>query len=68
MSTGSSNAGEGSYRISGYTLELMPDNGPAQKLAFFPYNTKTFWPDSDAPDGEFGLVNVGGKVLYRDDG
>lgn len=68
LSAASSTAGEGSYRISRYTIELRPDSGPIRKLAFFPYIAKTFWSDSDAVDSEFDLLNIGGKVLYRDDG
>ncbi|MGI9413886.1 MAG: hypothetical protein ACR2PM_09460 [Hyphomicrobiales bacterium] len=64
---GSSSGGEGSYRISGYTLELQPDNGPAKRMAFFPYYSKVFWPGSDAPDGKFNFINMGGKVMFRND-
>lgn len=67
VNVGNATAGEGSYRISGYTLVLRPDDGPAQEIAFFPYYTKTFWPDSDAPRDKYSFLNVGGKVLYRDD-
>ncbi|MGI9383329.1 MAG: hypothetical protein ACR2PO_09250, partial [Methyloligellaceae bacterium] len=65
-STGSSSAGEGRYRIFDYTLELKPDNGPVRRVAFFPYYKNVFWPGSKASDGDFGLLNVGGKVMYRD--
>jgi hypothetical protein len=67
INVGSGSDGEGSYRISGYILELHPDGGSAEKVAFFPYHTKTFWPDSDASGDEYNFLNIGGKVLYRDD-
>lgn len=64
---GSSSAGEGSYRISGYTITLHPDGGRPTRRSFFPYFAKVFWPGSDAADGEFSQINIGGKVMYRDE-
>lgn len=66
-STGSSSDGEGSYRINGYTLELQSDDGAVQSDVFFPYLSRTFWPGSDGPTDEVNFINVGGKILYRDD-
>ncbi len=66
-STGSSSEGEGSYRINGYTLELRSDDGSTQQDVFFPYMSRTFWPGSDGPSDEFNFINIGGKILYRDD-
>lgn len=37
VSTGSSSEGEGSYHISGYTLELRSDDGTVHKDVFFPF-------------------------------
>ncbi len=67
INVGSGSDGDGSYKISGYTIELHPDDGPVERVAFFLYHTKTFWPDSDAPGDEVNFLNIGGKVLYRDD-
>ena len=64
---GSSSAGEGSYRISGYTITLQPDGGQPTQKAFFPYFAKVFWPGGGAADGEFSQINIGGKVMYRDE-
>ena len=64
----SSTSGEGSYRISGYTLELRLDDGTVQEKAFFPYMSRVFWPGSDAPADEFHFINLGGNIMYRDDG
>ena len=66
-STGSNNKGEGSYRINGYTLELRSDDGTIQSDVFFPYLSRIFWPGSDGPADEVNFINVGGKILYRDD-
>jgi len=66
-STGSGSDGEGSYRINGYTLELQSDDGSVQSDVFFPYLSRTFWPGSDGPADEVNFINVGGKILYRDD-
>ena len=67
-STGSGSEGEGSYRISGYTLELRSDDGAVQSDVFFPYLSRTFWPGSDGPSNEVNFINLGGKIMYRDDG
>ncbi len=67
-SAGGSSEGEGSYRINGYTLELRSDDGTTQSDVFFPYLSRTFWPGSDGPADEVNFINVGGKILYRDDG
>ena len=67
VSTGSSSEGEGSYRINGYTLELRSDDGSVQQDVFFPYMSRIFYPGSDGPSDEFNFINVGGKILYRDD-
>jgi hypothetical protein len=67
-SGGSSTSGEGSYRISGYTLELRLDDGTVQQEVFFPYMSRSFWPGSDGPADEFNFINLGGKIMYRDDG
>lgn len=67
-STGSGSDGEGSYRINGYTLELQSDDGTVQSDVFFRYLSRTFWPGSDGPSDEFNFINLGGKILYRDDG
>lgn len=67
-STGSGSEGEGSYRIDGYTLELRSDDGTMQSDVFFPYLSRTFWPGSDGPDDEVNFINLGGKIMYRDDG
>ncbi|MGI9508650.1 MAG: hypothetical protein ACR2QJ_04790 [Geminicoccaceae bacterium] len=67
-SQGSGSEGEGSYRINGYTLELRLDDGTVQQEIFFPYMSRTFWPGSDGPSDEFDLINLGGEIMYRDDG
>lgn len=67
VSTGSKSASEGSYRISGYAIDLIPDGGQPERMAFFPYYSTVFWPGSKKPTGAFGLINIGGKVMYRDD-
>ncbi|MGI9509042.1 MAG: hypothetical protein ACR2QJ_06805 [Geminicoccaceae bacterium] len=67
-SSGSSSEGQGSYRINGYTLKLQSDDGAVQSDVFFPYLSRTFWPGSDGPADEVNFINVGGKILYRDDG
>ncbi|MEM8949102.1 MAG: hypothetical protein AAGC99_07225 [Pseudomonadota bacterium] len=67
-STGSGSEGEGSYRINGYTLELQSDDGTVQSDLFFPYMSRTFWPGNDGPADEVNFINLGGKILYRDDG
>ena len=28
---------------------------------------RVFWPGSDAPDGKFNFINMGGKVMFRND-
>lgn len=68
VSTGSGSEGEGSYSINGYTLELRSNDGTTQSDAFFPYLSRTFWPGSDGPADEVNSINVGGKIMYRDDG
>ena len=67
-STGSSGKGEGSYRISGYTLELRSDDGKVETDVFFPYLSRTFWPGSHGPADEVNFINLGGRIMYRDDG
>ncbi|MGI9510017.1 MAG: hypothetical protein ACR2QJ_11805 [Geminicoccaceae bacterium] len=65
---GRSTRAEGSYHISGYTLELRLDDGTVQEKAFFPYVSRVFWPGSDARADEFFFINLGGNIMYRDDG
>ncbi len=64
---GSSSRGEGSYRISGYTLELRPDDGEPEKIAFFPYHNRVFWPKSKKSEEHIGFLNIGGKIYVRQD-
>jgi hypothetical protein len=61
-------AGAGTYRIEGYTLELQLDDGAVEAQVFFPYRTKVFSPEGDAPADENNYINLDGKVMYRDDG
>ncbi len=60
--SGGSSRGEGSYRIFGYTLELKPDEGDPEQIAFFPYHNRRFWPDSKKSRDHIGFLNIDGKI------
>ena len=58
----------GSYRLSGYTLELQPDQGSPMKLPLFVYTIDPFWPKSQSPGDRVNALNLGGELFYRDTG
>ncbi len=61
--SGRSNAGEGSYHITGYTLELRPDNGKPERIGFFPYDSRVFGTGAGKPAIDF--LNIGRRVYAR---
>lgn len=67
---GSSSDGSaaGTYRLSGYTLELQPDQGTLMKLPFFAYTIDPFWPTSQSSGDRVNALNLDGELFYRDKG
>lgn len=61
VSTGFGSQGEGSYRISGYTLDLQYDDGQTDRIQFFPYRRNIFW---EGDNDRVSYLNVGGRVYY----
>ena len=64
----SDDSATGTYRLSGYTLELQPDQSTPVKLPFFAYTIDPFWPTSQSSGDRVNALNLDGELFYRDKG